>query len=383
MIFLVGAPNWAQGGICSEPGTGACRVSPTDLADFATATARRYSGARPGTPRVRYWQIWNEPNLDFNLRPQFEGGEAVSPEAYRDLLNASAAAIHRVRADNRVIAGALSPFGGNMNDPIGGHVNQVRVRPLQFMREMFCMSRGAKPKSTCRVKLEFDIWAHHPYTYGGPTRKAYHPDDSAIGNLGEMRDFLAAARKLGKIKTRGAVDFWATEFSYDSQPADPKGLPLPLHTRWVSEALYRMWAQGVTHVNWWLLRDGPFPQDMNQSGLYFRAPDGIASDVEKPALRAFRFPFVAFRNKKDKSVEYWGRSPSSARAKIVVEQKAGSKWKPVLRLTTNKYGIFQGKLKSVQGGSLRARLANNKDYSHGFSLKPVKDFRFCPWGSFC
>jgi hypothetical protein len=230
--------------------------------------------------------------------------------------------------------------------------------------------------------VEFDIWAHHPYTYGGPTHSAHHPDDVSIGDLGEMRDLLLAVKRLGKIKVRGQVPFWATEFSYDSKPPDPNGLPLALHARWVSEALYRMWLQGVTNVTWWLIRDGPFPEDIHQTGLYFRGPAGIASDTEKPAVRAFRFPFVAFRAKNG-SVAYWGRSPSSARAKIVIEQPVKKQWKRVLRLTTNKYGIFQGKLAKVDGGSLRARLANGKDYSHGFGLKPVKDFRFCPWGTGC
>ena len=145
-----------------------------------------------------------------------------------------------------------------------------------------------------------------------------------------------------------------------------------------------MWSNGVTLVTWFLLRDEPFPDQFFQSGLYMRGPSGIASDIAKPALRSFRFPFVAFRNK-NKSITYWGRSPSSAKAKIVIEQRVkGKGWKRVLRLTTNRYGIFTGKLKKVPGnGPLRAKLANGKDFTHGFGLKPVKDFRFCPWGSFC
>ena len=48
-----------------------------------------------------------------------------------------------------------------------------------------------------------------------------------------------------------------TEFGWDSAPADPKGVPLQLHARWVSEALYRMWYSGVSLVTWYRLRDGP------------------------------------------------------------------------------------------------------------------------------
>jgi hypothetical protein len=378
---ILNAPTWAQGGGCGG-GTGPCRPSVAELTDFVTAAAQRYGGGFQGLPRVRYWMLWNEPNLDNYLRPQFEGTQAVSPEAYRSMVNATHTALRAVSTDNLLIAGGLAPFGGDSNDPSGGTVNQVRVHPLQFMREMLCMSGGAKPRSTCNDKTSFDIWAHHPYTYGSPTHSAFHKDDVSMGDLAVMRKLLGAAKRAGHIQTRGDVGFWVTEFSYDSKPADPKGLSLELHARWTSEALYRMWSNGVTHVTWFLLRDEPFPNQYFQSGLYMRGLSGIASDIPKPALRSFRFPFVAFKAK-NKSVTYWGRSPSSARAKIVIEVKAGKQWKRVNRLTTNRYGIFQGKLESVAGGSLRARLANGKDFSHGFSLRPVKDFRFCPWGSFC
>jgi Cellulase (glycosyl hydrolase family 5) len=383
ILALLSSPDWAE----SRPrqaGQGAYRPLPTAYADFATAISTRYSGRYQGLPRVRYWQVWNEPNLSIQLMPQSEAGKPVSPDWYRSLVNALAGAVHAVRADNLVVAGGLAPFGGDSNDPSGGVVSgQERIRPLEFMRQMLCVSGGAKPKKTCSHKTDFDIWAHHPYTYGGPTHSAFHKDDVSIGDLGVMRKLLDAARKARQIRTRGDVAFWVTEFSYDSQPADPKGLAPELHARWVSEALYRMWSNGVSLVTWFLLRDEPFPDQMFQSGLYVRGYSGIATDVEKPSLRSFRFPFVAFRNK-NKSITYWGRSPSSARAKIVLEQRVGKRWKRVSRLTTNRYGIFMGKLAKVPGGGpVRARLANGKDFSHGFSLRPVKDFRFCPWGSFC
>jgi Cellulase (glycosyl hydrolase family 5) len=385
VVNILHAPAWAQGGACGG-GTGTCRPSVSELTDFAIAAAQRYGGGFQGLPRVRYWMLWNEPNLDNYLRPQFEGTQAVSPELYRSMVNAMHAAIRAVRADNQLIAGGLAPFGGNSNDPTGPPVNQVRVRPLQFMREMLCMSGGSTPRPTCAERANFDIWAHHPYTYGGPTRSAHHPDDVSMGDLATMRKLLVAAKRAGRIQTRGDVGFWVTEFSYDSKPGDPKGLGLELHTRWVSEALYRMWSNGVTHVTWFLLRDEPFPDQYFQSGLYMRGPSGIASDTAKPALRSFRFPFVAFRNK-NKTITYWGRSPSSAKAKIVIEQSVkGKGWKRVLRVTTNRYGIFTGKLKKAQApgkGPLRAKLANGKDFTHGFGLRPVNDFRFCPWGSFC
>jgi hypothetical protein len=122
---------------------------------------------------------------------------------------------------------------------------------------------------------------------------------------------------------------------------------------------------------------------MFQSGLYLRGSSGIASDKPKPALRAFRFPFVAFRAK-DRSISYWGRTPTSTRKAVVVEQKRGARWVRVVTPRADRYGIFQGRVAKAPGsGSLRARVASGRDFSLPFGLKVPRDFRFCPWGSFC
>ena len=104
--------------------------------------------------------------------------------------------MHAVHRDNVVIAGGLAPFGGDINDPSGGPVgDQERIHPLEFMRELLCMSAGSKPEPTCDDKSEFDVWAHHPYTYGGPTHSAFNPDDVSLGDLGKMRRLLDAAER--------------------------------------------------------------------------------------------------------------------------------------------------------------------------------------------
>ncbi len=148
IVDIIGAPPWAQDGMPRRPSDGPVRPSPAALGDFATALARRYGGGLRGLPRVRYWQVWNEPNLSIQLVPQSEDGKAVSPDLYRAMVNAMAQAVHAVHRDNIVIAGGLAPFGGDINDPSGGKVpDQDRIHPLQFMRQMLCMSKGAKPEA--------------------------------------------------------------------------------------------------------------------------------------------------------------------------------------------------------------------------------------------
>jgi hypothetical protein len=144
-----------------------------------------------------------------------------------------------------------------------------------------------------------------------------------------------------------------------------------------------MWQNGVSLVTWFLLRDQPYPGDMFQSGLYYRGPNGIASDKPKLALRAFRFPFVAFRQKSG-AIAYWGRTPASTEKAVVVEQRQGSGWRRLVAPKVDRYGIFKGPIGEARGsGPLRARLVDRSDVSLPFSLTVPKDFRFCPWGSFC
>ena len=83
-IYVQTAPAWAESDSCGSWGIGSCRPSPRSLADFMSAAARRYGGGFAGLPRVRYWQIWNEPNLLAYLRPQVDGSHRpLSPDFYR------------------------------------------------------------------------------------------------------------------------------------------------------------------------------------------------------------------------------------------------------------------------------------------------------------
>ena len=177
-----------------------------------------------------------------------------------------------------------------------------------------------------------------------------------------MEDAQAARRGTSgrELKSRGEAGFWVTEFAWDTSPPDPKGVPEELHARWVAEALYRMWAQGVSLVTWFLLRDQSCATCPFQSGLYFRGEDGISSDTPKLALTAFRFPFVAFREPSKRSVMFWGRSPAK-RAPVVVEQKTGGSWHSWTRFGRTATASLPGSFRAAPSRFLRARLANGKD----------------------
>jgi hypothetical protein len=353
LVSVSAPPGWAR-----ESGRFAPRTA--EVGALGRALARRYPG-------VRRWQVWNEPNLDSYLE-QDGGGVA----RYRAMVNAFAAAVKAVDRDNLVVAGGLGPFGG------AGRLGSVRgsygMRPLPFMRRLLCLPGAKARRRTCKERVRFDVWAHHPYTSGGPTHSALQPGDVSLGDLPEMKRLLDRARRLGAIRSPGPPQFWVTEFSWDTNPPDGGGVPLGLHARWVSEALYRMWRAGVSQVTWFQLRDKPLaqtPSGIWQSGLYFL--DGR----EKPALRAFRFPFVAFRAGRSASV--WGRTPGSDARRARIEQLRGTRWQTLRSVRSDRDGIFRARVARRGSGPLRARVAG--DVSQPFSLVRPKDRSVNPFGT--
>lgn len=387
VVYILSAPDWAEGAGSGPAGT----VKPDryKLAQFAEAAARRYNGDECGVlaPDVRYWQLWNEPNLSGYLNPQFDSkGRPYSPVHYRRMLNSFAAAVHGVNTANVVIAGGTGAYGGDKN----------RVRPLAFMRKMLCLS--TKLTANCRAKSRFDIWSTHPYTHGAPTRQALHPDDVAMGDLADMRRVLRAGVREKRILDyagipKKALPFWITEISWDTRPPDTKGVPLKLHARWTSEALYRMWRARVSRAFWFMLRDRPLPTERWQSGFYFcgaatRADDGecgaasLADDaVKSRSLRAFRFPFVAFAG--NGRVSVWGRIPPDrlGATHVAIQRRTSRGWKIVAWPRVRGGGIFKQRWRaSWTKGSLRARIPETES-SVPFSLKrPSSSKRFLAFG---
>lgn len=360
ILCILNAPAWA-GGTANEP-------SPSELGRFATAAATRYDGHFGGLPRVRYFQVWNEPNLAPNLVPQRVGSSLVSPVLYRMMVNAFSGAVHRAVSDDLVIAGGLAPYAATTGPGIP---------PLTFMREFLCLS-GARirPRPNCLERASFDIWAMQPYTWGGPTHQATIPGDLALGDLPQMKSLLDGAYASGKIIARQAPEFWVTEFSYDTNPPDPGGVSLDLQARWTSESLYRMWQSGVSLVTWFLLRDQPFPARW-QSGLYFNG-GAWADDQPKPTFEAFRFPMVAFPESGGTRV--WVRVPPGASGPVTFERSVSGGWTVIGSLAPDSAGIATDLLSDTStDGSVRARLPSGET-SIPFSLTPEPDRYVNPFG---
>ena len=135
-----------------------------------------------------------------------------------------------------------------------------------------------------------------------------------------------------------------TEFSWDSNPPDPKRRAAPRCTRGgSSEAMQQMWKAGIDLVAWLELRDFPYPDNPVQAGLWYRGGPRLACDEAKtPLLNSFRFPFTAYRQKRKISV--WGRTPTGRGGKVVVERITPKGWKKLGTLRADGTGIFKGRV---------------------------------------
>ena len=355
LVTVQVAPAWAETPAGGPPGTN--RPDAAAFGAFAAAAATRYNGSfvPPGEtsalPRVRFWQAWNEPNRDYFLMPQFQGRVVVSGRIYRQLVNAFADAVRGVNPTNVVVAGGLAPLG-----------RTGKPAPIRFM------------KAFLAAPAKFDVWSHHPYTSGGPTHKAAGSGNVTLGSLPKMRKLLTQFVRSGRVKSRGKVRFWVTEFSWDTKPPDPKALPMNLHARWTAEALYRMWRQNITLVTWYRIQDDPLKGPFGtpyQSGFY------TVKGAPKKSLRAFRFPFVALRQ--PDRIRVWGRTPTSRPGRVVIQIRAGGGWRQLTTVRANSAGIFTRVVRTpYRSGVLRARYKGK--VSLGFSLTPVENRWVNPFG---
>ena len=355
LASFTGAPRWAEG---SDPpadaGRGSWKPDPQALEDYGAALAARYSGAfpdpaRPGQvlPRIDAFQLWNEPNLDKYLSPQWAGTKTFAPGHYRRMLSAFHRGVKSVRASALVVTAGTAPFG---DQGAGGK----RIMPARFVRDMLCLrvvKKRLRATASCPDPARFDVLSHHPYSVGAPTRAALNTDDVSIPDIGKLTRLLRAAERTGGALPRKRHRMWVTEVSYDSSPPDPQGVPATVHARYLAQAFYLLSRQGVDTITWFQIHDQlPVPSYAAtlQSGIYF------ADGRPKLAQQAFRFPLVAERASRT-ALRVWGRAPIAGTVRI--ERRAGSGWVLVKSIQATRHGTFLARVASSRKLTLRARIA--------------------------
>jgi Cellulase (glycosyl hydrolase family 5) len=142
LISIWGTPRWANRGETPNHAPS----DPYDLEDFAHALADRYSGRHPGYPSVRLFSVWNEPNLEQFLAPQFDThGRSISPAIYGRLARAVYEGVKDANPDALVAIGETSAHGRDA--PSRG------VEVGERLPSTRCWKMGKSGRSVCASSL--------------------------------------------------------------------------------------------------------------------------------------------------------------------------------------------------------------------------------------
>jgi hypothetical protein len=196
LVRLSSPPDWsrADGG---ARGPFAPPDNFADFADFAAAVAERYRG------RVRYFQVWNEPNGNDEW-----GYQPVDPEAYTRLLCQTHDRLKAIDPGLVVLAAALTPtneLGAANPNGLGG----TNLNDFIFLQRMY--AAGAQP---C-----FDVLSVQGYgLWSGPTDHRSRPIVVNYGRNEFIRDLMVANGDAHKA-------IWIAEMNWNAVPSDSGIVP--------------------------------------------------------------------------------------------------------------------------------------------------------------
>jgi hypothetical protein len=218
-VLLNQAPSWSNGGRSLEWAP----RRPRDFANFAAAAARRYPG-------VRHWMIWGEPSKASRFQPlvtsmgrRISSRQKQGPRLYARILDASYAALKRVRRRNIVIGG---------NTWTGGEVT-----PLNFIRSMR-LRNGRRPR--------MDLYGHNPFTArtpdldNNPLRFGF-ADFSDLDTLARWLDRYGYRNRRSRRGRRGRrLKIFISEMVIPTDHANSElnfYVDRPTQARWIRAAL--------------------------------------------------------------------------------------------------------------------------------------------------
>jgi hypothetical protein len=223
-----------------------------DFADYAVAVAQRYRG------RLRYFQIWNEPNGNDEW-----GYQPVDPEAYTRLLCQTYARLKAVDPGIVVLAAALTPtidLGGlNPNGQGGNNLND-----MVYLQRMY--NAGARG---C-----FDIMSVQGYgLWSGPTDKRMDPIQINYARNLFIRDLMVQSGDEHK-------PIWISEMNWNAVPSNRGIAPAFGQVTEAQQARYAPLAYAraqaewpwVGVINFWYFKDAD-DHEKNQPKYYFRMAD--------------------------------------------------------------------------------------------------------------
>ena len=259
------APAWATPGFDPQanPWAQAPPADNGDFAAFAGQLAARYRG------KVRYYQIWNEPNLFGEW-----GGRPPNPADYLAMLRTVGQAIRAADPDARIVLAGLAPTietgPNNLSD-------------LLFLRSLYQL--GAKGAFDVAASMSYGLWT-------GP--RDPRVEDQRV-NFPRAVLWREVMREFGDAQT----PVWAAEYGWMSLPHDWAGEPgiwgnhsVEDQAAWTVDGLRRareQWPWLPTIVIW----ASRWPEDLDPRDPtpYFRLMD--KDFTPRPNLEAVQQAFAA------------------------------------------------------------------------------------------
>ncbi|MFQ6100608.1 MAG: hypothetical protein ACE5OS_05160 [Anaerolineae bacterium] len=185
---LSNPPAWTRA-LSDTIGTHAPPDDLADWGDYVYAVVSRYRG------RVRYYQLWNEPNI----YPEW-GERPVDPEGYTQLLCEGYRRAKEADPDAVVISGALAPTVSLHPGPGAA----LGLNEFVFLQRMY--NAGA---ADC-----FDILAVNDYLlWSGPTDRRMQPLNINFSRPIYIRDIMV-------VNGDAAKPIWISEMNSDAVPKD-------------------------------------------------------------------------------------------------------------------------------------------------------------------
>jgi Glycosyl hydrolase catalytic core. len=342
LITITGTPKWANGGKTTNH-------PPTHLADltnFAHMLAARYNGRRPGFGAVTRWSVWNEPNLQLFLTPQFNAsGKIVSPQEYVKLWMAAYTGIKAGNSLAQVAAGETSNRGHN-RPTAGNGINGTSdsVAPATF----------ANLVAKAAPHLPFVAWAEHPYPsipHPSATQKATYPEV----RLTNIDKFGASLQQWFHRR----VPIWVTEWAEQTAPeySQGGGISHAQQAKDVKTAIQL--AQASPYVEmfvWFIFRD-------STSQTWFSGIEN-KTGARKPAYSAW---VTAAKATDGQSIVVAPNRVFTAKIAVPLFSYYDTPGTPI-GVT---YLVFQGKAVAAEGQP-RVTLAADQTVSFTVKFKPAK-----------
>lgn len=249
IVRLSSPPDWSRADGAAR-GAFAPPDNLADFADYAAAVATRYAG------RVRYYQVWNEPNI----YPEW-GDQPANPEAYTDLLCQTYRRLKAIDPSIVVLSGVLAPTN-QLGDINPATTQAAELNDFIYLQRMYQAGAGA-----C-----FDVLTVQGYgLWSGPTDQRNRPLVVNYARNQFIRDIMVRngdahkALWIAEMNWNAVPEGIAPTFGRVTEEEQARYLPLAF------ERQQAEWPWVGVNMVWFFKR--ATEDEKNQAWYYFRLVD--------------------------------------------------------------------------------------------------------------